>query len=83
MTMPGDIPLPDPGDTSWNDWAEEQEAASDIVRSSSIVIVGSTASPVSSAGTARPSGALVVYWMCANGITPTNAQNGDLIWNAP
>jgi hypothetical protein len=32
--------------------------------------------------TARPSGAAAVYWICDNGVTPTNAVDGDLIYNA-
>jgi hypothetical protein len=31
MTTP-DVPLPEPGDTSWSDWAAEQEEISDAAR---------------------------------------------------
>jgi hypothetical protein len=44
--------------------------------------VGSVASPITNASTARPSVAGPVQWMCANGITPTNAIAGDLIWDS-
>jgi hypothetical protein len=33
------------------------------------------------AGTARPANADVVYWICNAGVTPTNAVEGDLIYN--
>ena len=33
------------------------------------------------AGTARTAGAGVQYWICNNGVTPTNAIEGDLIYN--
>lgn len=44
-------------------------------------VVGSPATPITDANTARPSG-IIVYWVCAKGVTPANASNGDLIWNA-
>lgn len=47
-----------------------------------MVTVGTTASPITDPSTARPSGAAAVYWICASGVTPTNAQTGDLIFNA-
>lgn len=53
------------------------------VQNSMVVVVGTPASPITNAATARPSGAVVVYWLCANGVTPTNASGADLIWNAP
>lgn len=48
-----------------------------ITRGSGIVTIdiGGTA------GTARPANADQVYWICNNGITPTNAAEGDLIYN--
>ena len=33
------------------------------------------------ASTARPTGVAIVYWICDNGVTPTNAVEGDLIYN--
>lgn len=32
--------------------------------------------------TARPVGAAAVYWKCDAGVTPSNAEPGDLIFNA-
>ena len=46
-------------------------AASGIVK----IDIGATA------GTARTAGAAVQYWICDNGVTPTNAIEGDLIYN--
>lgn len=48
-----------------------------ITRGSGIVTIdiGGTA------GTARPANADQVYWICNVGITPTNAVEGDLIYN--
>jgi hypothetical protein len=37
--------------------------------------IGATAS------TARTAGAAVQYWICNAGVTPTNAIEGDLIYN--
>lgn len=48
----------------------------------SLTYVGTSASPVSDAGQARPSTDGPVYWLCANGVTPTNALDGDIIFNA-
>lgn len=48
-----------------------------------IQVVGTPSSPITSAATARPTGYTVVYWLCANGVNPTNATGADLIWNAP
>lgn len=45
-------------------------------------VIGSRTTPLASAGAARPDVAGPVYWMCAVGITPSNALSGDLIWNA-
>lgn len=44
--------------------------------------VGTYTTPISSASQARPSTTGPVYWICENGVTPTNAEDGDLIWNA-
>lgn len=44
--------------------------------------VGTSTLPITNASTSRPSGSGPVYWMCAAGVTPTNAITGDLIWNA-
>lgn len=48
-------------------------------------LVGPTAIIVvecgSSSSVARPSGAGIVYWMLDNGVDPTNAAEGDLIYN--
>lgn len=44
--------------------------------------IGTSAAPITNASTARPSGTGPVYWICAAGVTPTNALSGDLIWNA-
>lgn len=35
------------------------------------------------AGAARTAGDGVQYWICNNGVTPTNAIEGDLIYNRP
>lgn len=48
----------------------------------SLSVVGTPGAPITDASTARPSGAVAVYWVCANGVTPTHAQSGDLIFNA-
>lgn len=48
-----------------------------------ITVVGTPTTPLTSAATARPTGALVVYWLMAAGVNPTNATGADLIWNAP
>lgn len=50
-----------------------------VVGASLITVVNGGAT----AGTARPSGAVIVYWIMNNGVTPTNATEGDLIYNAP
>lgn len=53
------------------------------VQDSVIVIVGNPSSPITDAATARPTGAMVCYWVCALGVTPTNAVTADIIWNSP
>lgn len=50
--------------------------------SAGMVTIGTPASPVTNPSTARPAPAGVVYWFCAADVTPSNAVNGDLIWNA-
>lgn len=45
-------------------------------------VVGSGTSPEANASAARPSGDAPVYWMMANGVVPTNAVDGDIIWTA-
>lgn len=47
-----------------------------------VTYVGTQAAPVTTAGTARPSVSGPVYWLCAAGVTPSNAIDGDLIYNA-
>lgn len=47
-----------------------------------LVVIGSPSSPLTDANTARTAGAVVAYWCMAAGVTPVNAINGDLIWNA-
>jgi hypothetical protein len=47
-----------------------------------IVVIGTVATPISNASTARPVTPGPVYWLCANGVTPSNALAADLIWNA-
>lgn len=47
----------------------------------SVLYVGTNAAPVTTAGTARPSTAGPVYWVCANGVTPSNAISGDIVFN--
>lgn len=42
--------------------------------------VGTYATPISSAGQARPTTSGPVYWIMALGVTPTNAAGGDLIY---
>ena len=43
-----------------------------------VIDIGATAS------TARPTGSIgAVYWICNNGVTPTNAIDGDLVYNRP
>lgn len=44
--------------------------------------IGTSASPVTDDATARPTTDGPVYWICANGVTPTNAIDGDIIFNA-
>lgn len=44
--------------------------------------VGTSAAPVTNAALARPSVAGPVYWICAIGVTPANAADADIIWNA-
>lgn len=44
--------------------------------------VGSRTSLVTSASIVRPNVIGPVYWMCANGVTPTNAVLGDIVFNA-
>jgi hypothetical protein len=43
-------------------------------------VVGSAASPIADPDEPRPDGAVIVYWIMAEGVTPTNAQDADLIW---
>lgn len=35
------------------------------------------------AGAARTAGSGVQYWICNNGVTPTNAIEGDLVYERP
>lgn len=46
-----------------------------------VMVVGTEAAPITDVATARPT-AVVVYWLCVHGVTPSNAVTGDLIWNA-
>lgn len=45
-----------------------------------VVVVGSSDAPVTSASTDRPE-ALVAYWVCSAGVTPTKAKPSDMIFN--
>lgn len=45
-----------------------------------VVVVGTTAVPISSAGQARPAVTGPVYWLMAEGVAPTHAVPGDIIW---
>lgn len=47
-----------------------------------MVVAGSSATPISSNSAARPATSGPVYWICAFGVTPTNAVTGDIIFNA-
>jgi hypothetical protein len=47
-----------------------------------ILSVGTSSVPITNAATTRPETTGIVYWLCAHGVTPTNAAAGDLIWNA-
>lgn len=67
-----------PGPNS-NDWYAHYTALDGAARTA-MAVVGSTTTPITSATTARPD-APAVYWICATGVTPTNAVNGDLIYN--
>lgn len=56
----------------------EYRAASALA--DAMIVVGSVDAPISSASTPRPAGTCA-YWICAVGVTPTNAVSGDLIFN--
>lgn len=82
------------GETPWNDLSFFTSVAgsgsSDLpsyleeesLRAAFVATVGTRAAPVTDPATARPDTEGVVYWLCANGVTPANAADGDLIWNA-
>lgn len=53
-----------------------------VLKAAFVTPVGSSASPITNPATPRPTGAGIVYWLCAKGVTPTNALSGDLIWNS-
>lgn len=72
--------IPDAG-KPWLSWAQGIDAEARKI-ANTMTYVGTAAAPVTSASQARPVTTGPVYWMCAAGITPTNAAAGDLIWNA-
>jgi hypothetical protein len=47
-----------------------------------ITPIGSAANPITDPNHSRPDDVGVGYWMMASGVTPVNAVDGDLIWNA-
>lgn len=52
-----------------------------LVTGGALSVVGTSDNPITDADTARPD-ATVVYWICANGVTPSNALAVDLIFTA-
>lgn len=47
-----------------------------------LAYVGRGDEPIGDTGFARPSTDGPVYWIMANGVTPSNAEAGDIIFNA-
>jgi hypothetical protein len=82
-TPAGPAPDPYPQYLTLEDIGDAIEAgAIPELRAAFVASVGTPADPVTDANLARPDSDGLVYWVCANGVTPVNAAAGDLIWNA-
>lgn len=58
---------------------EDIEHKGTVIGPSTVVIVDIRGG---SAATARPAGAVLVIWVCDNGVDPTNAVFPDIVINA-
>lgn len=65
----GDALFTDGSDVAWQD-----------VTQIALTYAGTSSSPITDASTVRPSAIGPVYWLCAEGVTPLNAIDGDFIW---
>lgn len=75
-----------PNDPAWLSGQQSQHSSYQThdagLKAGLITTIGTSTVPVTSAATARPSTTGVVYWLCAKGVTPTNAAAGDIVWNS-
>ena len=61
-----------------NGWSDP---ASPALPAGNLRYMGTVVAPVEDAATARPSGDEPILWICAEGVTPTHAGDGDLVFN--
>ena len=75
-------PIAQSGVTGLTAALSDKVSAAQLAAAPYMRYVGSSSTPITNPATARPSGAGPVYWLCGVGVTPANAQTGDIIWNA-